>query len=1064
MKKYLILLLLLSGFTTKAFSQTPIKPATLNGKLIDSGTQKPVANATIRLNSGANQAIISSDEEGRFSFNLKSDSFQLQISALGYLAIDTTIKSFAGKPLNILMNPSGIELGQVEINTGYQLINKERSVGSFEQLSEKRLQEQVGTNILSRIEGIANGVTMDRTSSQSGRLTVRGLSTINGLREVLVVLDNFPYEGDLNNINPNDVESVSVLKDAAAASIWGARAGNGVIIITTKKGKFNQNLSIQVNLNSTILPSPDLYKLPVMNSAEYIDVEQLLFRAGAYQSAYNSSSRPGLSPVVEILYNNTLSDAKKTDLINQQKQYDVRDDFKNYVYKTGINQQYAISLSGGNKNFKWLSSAGYDRNKSNLQAQSSRLSLRFNSDYQILSNLTLNTSLMYTASDQVAGRPGILEVTTGTGRLYPYARIADSDGNAVPLVKDYRLSYLSTLNRDLLDWKYYPLDDYIHNRNRSNAQDVNINTGINYKLKGFIADLKYQYERQNSNGETLQDLDSYVARNLINNFTQINNSVLTYKVPRGAIADKTASKLISYGLRGQLSYRKTLLDQEINIMAGIEIRDARREGNSFRLYGYNPDILTAGAVDFTTLFPGLIRTSAGFIPQGSSLNGTSNRFISQFANAGYTFKEKYSIYASIRRDASNLFGLNTNDKWNPLWSSGISWILSKEGFFDLKNVSYLKLRVSYGFSGNVDPAQTAVTTIRYSSVSTFTQTDIALLERYFNPELKWETVRMINFGADFKIFHDRISGSIEYYRKRGSDLFGIYPIDYTTGIGPFVTRNVAEMKGQGIDVKLNTQNFKGELAWTSELNFSTYGDKITNYYSAATKGSDYVTGSSALINPVIGKPVYSIYAYKWNGLDGSGDPVGIVNGLPSKNYISITGGGTSLDDLVYYGSALPTVYGNLGNTFTYRNLSLSFQLLFKMGYYFRKESIGYSNLTSDGTGHPDYSKRWQKPGDEQLTTVPAFVYPNVQGRDAFYRGSEVLVLKGDHLRLQYINISYPIITSKSQSGVKSLELYGNIANLGILWRANKEGIDPEYGNGNILLPPKTFSLGARISF
>jgi len=1062
MRKKLFYSIILLSLLFSLGGNARVTPST-QGKTIDAKSGIPVADVTIKIFGNTVRTVLSG-VDGTFNLPTGSGKTRMQASKIGYSTIDTLIVIGDG-PIILRMAPSDIQLEEVTINTGYQLLSKERAVGSFDQLSNRKLNEQVGPNILSRIEAIGNGVSVDRTSSTAGRLTVRGLSTINGPKDVLVVLDNFPYEGNYGNINPNDIESITILKDAAAASIWGARAGNGVIVITSKKGSFQRPLSVNVNINTTLTKAPDLYSLPMMSSSDFVEVEQRLFTAGRYLSDYNSNSRPALTPAVEILYNNALTAAQKTEQLNLLKRYDIRKEFDKYMYKDAVAQQYALSLDAGGKNFKWIGSAGYDKAVGNLEEQTERLNLRFGAEYLLIKNLTLTSSLAFTSSSQKSGKPDFMESLGPNGRLYPYARLADDSGNALPVARDFRLSYLSTLDNRLLDWKFYPLNNWQSNGTESTQQDININTGINYKLPGFTLDVKGQYERQTIMGETLQGIESYQARSLINNFTQISPSGLIYRVPIGAVDDRTDATLTSYGLRGQLSYAHDFGNHKISVLSGAEVREAKRTGSGFRVYGYNPEILSNGTVDFTTAYPLLINSALSFIPTGISMQGSNNRFVSLFANGNYTFSGKYSAYGSIRRDASNLFGVNTNDKWKPLWSTGASWLISSEGFLkEVKVIDFLKLRGSYGFSGNIDPSQTAVTTIRYTSVSPYTQTDMALVERFLNPELKWETIRMINLGLDFRILKERIFGSVEYFTKKGTDLFGPYPIDYTTGVGATITKNVASMKGWGFDIKLSSINLKGPIGWTSELNLSTYRDKVTSYYGEKTRGSDYVGTTQASISAIVGLPVYSIFSYKWNGLDSSGDPVGYLNGQPSKNYVLITGTGSKLDDLVYNGPALPTFYGNLGNTFTYRGISLNFQLLFKFGYYFRRSSINYSSLTSSGSGHSDYAYRWQKAGDELSTNVPAFVYPSVTGRDAVYNGSEILVSKGDHIRLQYISLSYPLIRSGSGKAVRSLEIYGNASNLGILWRANKQHIDPDYGNGDFLRPSKSFSIGGRLNF
>ncbi|PWS26161.1 SusC/RagA family TonB-linked outer membrane protein [Pedobacter yonginense] len=1063
MRKIIIPILVIVCFLS-SLKVSGQEKTTNNIKCVDRESGLPLAEVNIRLLTSPVQTLVS-DKSGHFSFTLAERTIRMFASKVGYQSLDTLIELNNPVGIFLKMSPANNQLDEVTINTGYQTITKERSVGSFDQISRAKLNEQVGPNLLSRIEAIGNGVSVDRTINSEGRLSIRGLSTINGPRDVLVILDNFPYEGNFENINPNDVESITILKDAAAASIWGVRAGNGVIVITSKKGRLNSPLSANLNLNTTLTGEPDLKMLKLMSASDFIDVEQRLFTAGKYDSEYNSSSRPALSPVVETLYNTALTAQQKTALLDGFRQQDIREQFSKYIYNKAIAQQYALSLNAGGSNYRWIGSAGYDRAKGNLEEKSDRLNLRFDLEYSPLKNLTINTSLGYTSSNQKSGKPGFFDLIGPGGRAYPYLQLADESGNALPLARDYRLSYLSTLDKRLLDWKYYPLTDWGNSQTENEAQDVTINTGLQYKWKGFAVDLKGQFERQNTSTQTLQSLGSYGTRNLINTYTQITPSALVYKVPKGAIDDKSNAVLSSYGLRGQLSYNRIFGQSEVSFLGGAEVREARRESYGFRMYGYNPETLNSSNVDYANSYPSLISSTQGFIPNGVTGSGTNNRYVSLLGNGNYTYRQKYSVYGSIRRDASNLFGVKTNDRWKPLWSAGASWLLSEEAFFKNQDyINFLKLRGSYGFSGNISPSQTAVTTIRYSVISPYTLSETAVIDRYLNPELKWETVRMINFGLDFSAGRQRLSGSIELFFKRGTDLFGPYPVDYTTGVGAIITKNVASMKGTGMDIRLNSVNLKGRLEWTTALNLSTYRDKITDYYTQKTRGSDYVGATPGMVSAIVGMPVYSIFSYKWNGLDNQGDPVGILEGQPSKNYILITGTGSKQEDLVYHGSAVPTLYGNLGNTFSYKDISLTVQLVYKFGYYFRRNSINYSSLNSGAGGHSDYALRWQIPGDEATTNVPAYVYPSVNARDNFYLGSEVLVSRGDHIRLQYITLSYPLIKQGHSKRIKSLEIYGNAANLGILWRDNKEKIDPDYANTNSILPSKTLSLGGRLSF
>ncbi|HEY0176707.1 MAG TPA: SusC/RagA family TonB-linked outer membrane protein, partial [Pedobacter sp.] len=434
-----------------------------------------------------------------------------------------------------------------------------------------------------------------------------------------------------------------------------------------------------------------------------------------------------------------------------------------------------------------------------------------------------------------------------------------------------------------------------------------------------------------------------------------------------------------------------------------------------------------------------------------------------YANGSYTYNGKYMVSLSGRRDASNLFGLNTNDQWNPLWSAGGSWELSREKFWRVAAVSYLRLRATYGFSGNIDPSMSAVTTIAYIGTSLNTPAQQAQFRNYFNPDLTWERSAMMNFGLDFRMAGSRLSGSIEYFNKKGTNLYGNALIDYTGGVGTSIVKNVASTKGTGVDIELNSLNVSsGKFSWTSNLNASFYKDQVLKYYLSSQQASSYVNESTS-ISGVEGKPVYSIFAYKWAGLDpANGNPRGYLNGQISTDYAKLTGSAATIKDLNYHGSALPTAYGSVGNTFTYKNFSITARLSYKLGYYFRRTTLKYNSLYSQGTGNADFAQRWQKPGDEVITDVPSMIYPGSSSRDLFYSLSDALVEKGDHIRLQYVNFAYEM--NRQQYNFlpfKTLSIYVNAANLGLLWAANKYHLDPDYRAGNVLKPSKTFSLGLR---
>jgi len=1029
----------------------------LRGRVVDENGQ-PLVGATVKVKSL--NKFTKTNEQGEFSLQGVEEGAVLEISFLGYKVREVKAAANIG---NVSLEISTGELEEVEVvSTGYQTLPKERATGSFTVIDSKLLNQQLGGFILDRLPAVANGVLADYSTGSEGKLMVRGLSTIRGPREPLVILDNFPYEGDIRNINPNDVESVTLLKDAAAASIWGARAGNGVIVITTKSGKFSSKLKVDITANIQLSPRPDLGRLNLISGTDLIEVERYLFNEGYYNDQVTSVDRPGLSPAVELMlqsYAGLLSEPELEASLGKLAGHSVLDDYKKYVYQESLNQQVALGLSGGTEKSSWRFSSGYDGNKGSLDEEFRRLNVKYSHIWKPISRMVISVSSTISQGSTTAGRAGFGQM--GRGGFLPYARLADETGNPAELLNEHRVPFLDTLGGGrLLDWGYYPLAEQRAIVRRSRILDVLVNTGVRYDLPfGFSVDVKYQFQRQRTAGRDLFGADSYYARNMVNRFTVLGaGNTITFGVPKGAIADFSENDLSGHNFRGQINLNRDfgrLGDHDFHGLMGLELRSTQVLGNASRLYGYDPEVLTFGRVDLLHSQPLLIQGYPDFIPPGNSLSGRLNRYISVFANTGYTYRGRYGLSLSVRRDASNLFGVNVNDNWNPLWSAGLSWEISKEKFYTVSWLAYLRFRATYGFSGNTDPAMAAVTTIRYGSNSAFTQGPTASFVNYRNPELKWETAGMFNLAADFSAINGRISGSVEYYRKKGKDLFGPFPVDYTSGVGTTILKNVAQMAGDGLDLQLNSKNIiVGKFSWESSLVLNMNKDRVTKYYGGDRSGSAFV---GQAISGLEGKPVYAVFGYRWAGLDPqTGDPRGFLDGEISKDYDELTGEGTTIKDLTYHGPSLPQIFGSLGNTFSFGKLSIDLRLMYQAGHYFHAPGLNYGMLYDSWVGHSEFARRWQKHGDELSTNVPAFRYPNNWSADAFYTGSDALVMKADQIRVQYVNLVWQFSSN--------LQIIVNASELGVVWRANSAGIDPQYYRLHSLVPPPTYALGIRANF
>jgi len=1038
----------------------------------------PLEGATISL-SGARQLSTRTNEKGYFFFADAGNDSIMRISYTGFKTRDIRIGS--SRVFNIVLEPLITDLAVVAVKSnGYQRIPPERANGSYVQINNQLLNRRVGPTLIDRLEGIASGVLFPNKNippnSNESYITIRGRSTILANAKPLIVVDNFPYNGDINLLNPNDVESITILKDASAASIWGAFSGNGVIVITTKKGKLNQPLKLEFNSNVTISSKPDLYYNPnFLGASEFIDVEKYLFDQGFYDADLtNDYSYPLISPVVELLNkkrNGEISAAEADAQINQYRTYDIRKDYEKYFYRNAVNQQYALNLSSGGERGSYLMSVGYDKQLNSVRENSRE---RFTIDNYGMFNLADRvefTAGVSFVSDVMDGNKEIVNLNPGGIKMnyYPYAQLADANGNALALPKDYRYSFISQLHQDgLLDWTYRPLDELKEMDNVTRSYHLRFNPAIKLNIvNGLNVEIRYQFEKQLSKRNDYQSLKRYDTRNRINLFTQVRDGVVSNPIPLGGIMNAFESDLTVNNYRAQLNFNRTFGKRHnIAALAGTEQRLTVTEENINTYYGYNKEYLTYNNdLDYTTYFDAyMYLAEAGYIGTGSAVNKYNNAFISYYGNVAYTLDRKYCVTASARLDQSNLWGIETNQKGVPLWSTGLGWNLSEEAFYKWRALPYLKVRATYGYSGNLDPNLSGVLVIAYLPSPSIWRLQSARIARFPDPHLRWERTGILNTGVDFETRNKIMNGSIEYYYRKGKDLIGdqYFPMQ----VGPTLVRtNSANMKGGGLDLKLTSYNISQQFSWTTDFLFSYNWDKVTGYKSESTMKGLVLSGdgSTSVVSNVVGRPVYSVFGYKWAGLDPqTGDPVGYLNGKPSKEYDEILNNSYP-SDIRYIGPARPAYFGALRNTFDFKNISLSVNLTYKMGYYFRRSSIAYNALFNGWIGHRDYSNRWQHPGDETLTNVPSMTYPQSDYRDGFYQSSEILVEKGDHIRLQDIKLSYTLGQGLRKSSILSdVQFYLYANNLGLVWKANKYGLDPDYSTG--YPTPRSFSIGFKTDF
>src|SRR5690606_31178621 len=431
-----------------------------------------------------------------------------------------------------------------------------------------------------------------------------------------------------------------------------------------------------------------------------------------------------------------------------------------------------------------LFSFGYDRNRSNAVGDGfARVNLNLQNTFQPLRSLEISVGLKYAHMAQDNNSLQNLQMTL-VRPMYPYATLIGENGEGLPVERDYRSSYIETLgDTPLLDWRYRPYDELQLADNSGIVRNTLFSSRVKYGIAhGLSAEMNYQLEYQPSSTRNYYSLDTYYTRNLINQFTALDGAVPETSIPLGGILDRSATDLTAHAARGQINYDNVWNKHALSAIVGAEVRQAKSSFTQHRLYGYDEQTLTSNIVNYVDRFPQFDNlASPAVIPSLNGESGAIQRFVSFYGNSSYTYDNKYMLSFSVRRDASNLFGVETNEKWTPLWSAGGRWNIGNERFYNFSLLPVLKLRTTYGYSGNVKPNALAITTLDYRGISRIGRFPYAIVLNPPNPALRWEKLATFNIGLDFGSARNIINGSIEYYRKTSTDLIAPVNANTTTG-------------------------------------------------------------------------------------------------------------------------------------------------------------------------------------------------------------------------------------------------------------------------------------------
>nr|WP_121271990.1 SusC/RagA family TonB-linked outer membrane protein [Pedobacter schmidteae] len=1059
-------------------------------------------------------AVAITDATGKFYLRNVDERAVITISYLGY----TVQRIKAAKDMGVIkMVPDESNLIEfnVTVNTGYQTLSKERSAGSFAKPDIAIIENRTGSmNILQRLDGLVAGLTINNApNATQNPLLVRGLTTVGlvdgqGIstgtnRNPLFVVDGIPME-DVNTVNPQDVADITVLKDATASSIWGARASNGVIVITTKKGTFGEKVRINYDAFFNFQGRPDLDYFPTLNSKQFIQAAQEVFdpviNPWANVSGFTNLGSAGVAPHERILYNQyrgLITPAQARTSLDSLANLDNRQQIKDLWYRNASLMNHTVSFSAGASKYSFYGSAAYTNTVSNRPGEKNdtyKINLR--QDFSLGKAIQLN--LITDLTNNVTSAMRTVEIDNN---FYPYQMFRDANGNNLSMPY---MGYLSDENRidyearSRVSLNYNPLDEYNYGYTKnSNLLSRNV-LGASVKLlDGLKFEGTYGFVKGSGKTDVYEDTKSYKVRSELVQFTVAPNTTSTpvYYLPNnGGKYSITNVNQQYWTVRNQLSYNKSW-DAELHqltLLLGQEAQEQLETKNGSVVRGYNDGLQTFGAVDYATL--GVTGAANPVMPNNTGRSLLSNdvfnqserlsRFSSYYSNLAYTFNKRYAVNGSFRIDKSNLFGLDKSAQNRPVWSVGGKWILSSENFMsNIAWINHLALRATYGLTGNSPAPGTAASyDILAAQRSNFLPGGVGLrVVTPSNTKLTWESTRNVNLGLDFGVVNNRISGTIDIYRKTTSDLLGNLPTNTFTGYSNIVG-NLGDLENKGVELSLNTLNVRaGDFKWNTIFNIAYNKNVITKL----NLGTPITTTFNQVRQQYVENyPAFTLFAYKFAGLDQLGDPqIELADGTITK-----TPNVGKVSDVVFMGTYQPVWSGGMANVFNYKSLSLSANAIFNLGHMMRKDVNKYytgrllhGNIESLSTGsgfkggnkHADFANRWKQPGDELLTNIPSYLANaslSTTRRDTeYYTYSDINVVSASYIKLRDVTLSYrlpALLVRKLQAEQVTFRV--QLSNL-MLWKANKDHIDPEYinaiyGNRSILANQGTLSLGLNVKF
>ncbi len=988
--------------------------------------RSPLSGASIKVK--GQPRVFFTDENGHFSISASNKVTELIISYIGYK--DCIVRP-GDEFMEIKMAKLDNQLAEVNvISTGYQKIKKEQLTGAASTLSEKDYQQRVAVtgNFLENLEGKVPGLVYN---SISGELSIRGVSTFDAVKKPLIVLDGFPTEIDINSINPTDIISVSVLRDAAAASIYGVQASNGVIVIETRRGKSGKPTFTFRN-TFAFDSKPDFDYMRYLDTKEFIDLQRDMVSTGGDDRYFYSDYNP-IDQVTSILFD--LKDGLIDNKLAEEKigaiaSYNNLAEYKRLFYRRRLVNNINFDISGGTEKSTYLIGVNHIGERAQkVGTDNKKTILNVANTYKFNKNISFDFKGIYSNNRIKNG------TTPDYSDLLPFERIVDENGNALPATFGEFREKFYVINKDyneraqslgLYDQLYYPFGELSATTQKTSLNSFRAQGRLNAKITEWLnIDLGGAIENEQGVNDLLKTEDSYRVRYLVNTKAKkdpANGTPLFTDLPQGNFLTKETLKNTAYTLRAQanLNYETKDKKHSISGIIGIEQRQVKAESFKTTFFGYDDQSLINKPVNLQVLNSRIKPAFKEVGDYGSSFNSndyfgekySDRRFRSFYGQGTYMFKHKYIATGSIRIDQSNLFGVDDKYKNKPLWSLGMNWRMGEEEF--IKSVSWinsLQIRAASGFNGNVPSSFNGPFLILTSGLNNRFNTSEVFYD-VLSPEnqsIRWETTTNYNLGLDYGLLKNRISGSVDLYYKRTKDVFGTMSADPTLGFNQY-SANTASIENKGLEILLTSVNIdKSIFKWRTSATASFNKNRVIEVQAKdKTSSLDIISGTDLQKD----YPMNALFSYRYAGLNNLGHP-GVYdrngNVLVLNTYDDAVID-VDFDDLVYSGTTNPKYVIGLNNQFSVGSFDLSFLFMYYGGHVMRVQQPNPDELQS-GNAIKGSSNYWKKPGDELVTAIPGlpeygtpedFMYSARYG----YTYGDRYVRKADYIRLRDIILTY----------------------------------------------------------